>query len=58
MDAIRKLNLDWVDIRKGTARSYPNGQLAAHVIGNVNAEGRGVAGVERKLNSYLEGHRD
>ncbi|HXR78209.1 MAG TPA: penicillin-binding transpeptidase domain-containing protein [Bryobacteraceae bacterium] len=55
VDAIRKLNLDWVDIRKGTARSYPNGQLAAHVIGNVNAEGVGIAGVERKLDKDLRG---
>src|SRR6185437_11547108 len=43
VEAIRKMNLEWVDIRKGSARSYPNGQLAAHVIGNVDAEGRGVA---------------
>ncbi len=31
LDAVRKLNLDWIDIRKGSGRSYPNGQLAAHV---------------------------
>lgn len=55
VDAIRKLNLDWVDIRKGTERSYPNGQLAAHVIGTVNAEGRGVSGVERTLDEDLRG---
>lgn len=55
VEAIRKMNLEWVDIRKGSRRSYPNGQLAAHVIGNVNAEGRGVAGVEKKLNPDLQG---
>jgi cell division protein FtsI (penicillin-binding protein 3) len=55
VEAIRKMNLEWVDIRKGSARSYPNGQLAAHVIGNVNAEGRGVAGIEKKLNAELQG---
>jgi cell division protein FtsI (penicillin-binding protein 3) len=55
VDAVRKLNLDWIDIRKGSGRTYPNGQLAAHVIGNVDAEGHGVAGVERKLNSFLAG---
>ena len=55
VNAIRKLNLDWVDIRKGTARSYPNGQLAAHVIGDVNSEGRGISGVEGKLDKDLRG---
>lgn len=55
LDAVKKLNLDWIDIRKGSARSYPNGQLASHVIGNVNAEGQGVAGVEKKLNADLKG---
>ena len=55
VDAIRKLNLDWVDIRKGSARSYPNGQLAAHVIGDVNSEGRGISGVESKLDKELRG---
>jgi cell division protein FtsI (penicillin-binding protein 3) len=55
VDAIRKLSLDWVEIRKGTARSYPNGQLASHVVGDVNSQGVGVAGVEGKLNSVLMG---
>jgi cell division protein FtsI (penicillin-binding protein 3) len=55
VEAIRKMNLEWVDIRRGSARSYPDGQLAAHVIGNVDAEGRGVAGIEKKLNSVLTG---
>jgi cell division protein FtsI (penicillin-binding protein 3) len=55
VDAVRKLNLDWIDIRKGSGRTYPNGKLAAHVVGNVDAEGHGVAGVERKLNSFLSG---
>lgn len=55
VDAVKKLNLDWIDIRKGSGRTYPNGQLAAHVVGNVDAEGRGVAGVEKKLNSILSG---
>ena len=55
VEAIKKMSLDWVDIRQGSARSYPNGQLAAHVIGNVDAQGRGVSGVEKKLNGALMG---
>ncbi len=36
-------------------RDYPNHQLAAHVVGNVGADGRGAAGVEAKLNKDLAG---
>ncbi len=55
VEAIRKLNLDWAEIRQGSARSYPNGQLAAHVVGNVNSEQRGIAGIEKKLDADLRG---
>ncbi len=51
----RAMNLDWLDIREGSVRSYPNDGVAAHVIGNVNGEGKGVAGVELKLNKDLSG---
>ncbi len=54
-EAIQAMKLDWVEIRDGSLRSYPNGQLAAHVIGNVNAEGKGAAGVELKLDKELAG---
>jgi cell division protein FtsI (penicillin-binding protein 3) len=52
---LQGLNLDWLEIRDGSLRSYPNGQLAAHVLGNVNAEGQGAAGIELKLNQELAG---
>src|SRR3954470_20055929 len=55
VEAIQAMKLDWVEIRAGSLRSYPNGQLAAHVIGNVNAEGKGAAGVELKLDKELAG---
>ncbi len=54
-EAIQAMKLDWVEIREGSLRSYPNGQLAAHVIGNVNAEGKGAGGVELKLDKELAG---
>ncbi|HSU29988.1 MAG TPA: penicillin-binding protein [Bryobacteraceae bacterium] len=54
-DTLRALKLDWLEIRQGSIRTYPNGQLAAHVIGDVNAEGQGAAGVELKLNKDLRG---
>jgi cell division protein FtsI (penicillin-binding protein 3) len=52
---IRDLNLDWIDIRPGSVRSYPNHQRAAHVVGTVGGDGRGAAGVEAKFNQELAG---
>ena len=52
---LRDLNLEWLDIRQGSVRSYPNHQLAAHVVGNVGGDGRGAAGIEAKLNKELAG---
>ena len=54
-EALRAMKLDWLEIRQGSLRSYPNGQLAAHVIGNVGAEGKGAAGIELKLDRELAG---
>src|SRR5271157_208430 len=54
-DALAALNLEWLELRDGTTRWYPNHQLAAHVIGNVNFDGTGVAGVEKRLNKDLTG---
>ncbi len=54
-DTLRALKLDWLEIRRGSVRTYPNGQLAAHVIGDVNAEDKGAAGIELKLNKDLSG---
>jgi cell division protein FtsI (penicillin-binding protein 3) len=53
--AFRALKLDWLDVREGSYRTYPGGSVAAHVIGNVDGLGVGVAGVERKLDRLLAG---
>jgi len=36
-------------------RNYPQGSLAAHVLGFMNREGRAVGGVESFMNFYLNG---
>ncbi|MGA8028146.1 MAG: penicillin-binding protein, partial [Bryobacteraceae bacterium] len=54
-ETLRAMKLDWVEIREGRLRSYPNGALASHVIGNVDSEGKGAAGIEWKLNKDLAG---
>ncbi|MEV7276539.1 penicillin-binding protein 2 [Streptomyces sp. NPDC093111] len=38
-----------------TKRVYPNGELAAGILGYVNAEGRGAGGVESMLDTDLAG---
>src|SRR5919199_4795372 len=44
-ETLSAMKLDWLEIRAGSLRSYPNGQLAAHVVGNVGGgEGHGAAG--------------
>src|SRR5579884_2482485 len=53
--ALEAMHLDWLEVRKGSIRTYPNGDVAAHVIGNVDGEGKGAAGVELKFNSELSG---
>ncbi len=54
-EALAALNLEWLELKDGTTRWYPNHQLAAHVIGNVNFDGTGVAGVEKRLDKDLSG---
>lgn len=54
-EELKQLNLDWLEIREGTNRWYPNKTLASHVIGNVNRDGRGQAGIEQRLDKELNG---
>ncbi len=49
------MHLDWLEIRQSSVRSYPNDAVAAHIVGNVDWQGKGVAGVELKLNKDLAG---
>ena len=53
--ALRGLNLDWLEVRQGSGRTYPCKGVASHVIGNLNGAGNGVSGVEQKLNKELAG---
>ena len=52
---LRNLNLDWIDIQRESQRHYPNGTLAAHVLGGVDFEERGNAGIEKALEPELRG---
>jgi len=52
---LRNLNLDWVSFQRESQRHYPNGSLAAHIIGGVDFEEKGNAGIEKALDADLRG---
>lgn len=52
---VRDLELSGVVISPSTKRSYPNGTLAANVMGMVNDENVGQSGLELEYNNYLSG---
>jgi len=53
--SLEGMHLDWLEIRQSSVRTYPNDRVAAHIVGNVDWQGKGVAGVELKLNKDLSG---
>ncbi|MDE3206119.1 MAG: hypothetical protein KGQ66_18080 [Acidobacteriota bacterium] len=52
---IRKLSLPGLTIETNPSRTYPAGQLAAPLIGSVNAAGKGVSGLELAYDHTLTG---
>lgn len=52
---LRNLNLDWVTLVRESERNYPNGPLAAHLLGGVDFEEKGNAGIEKALDEDLRG---
>ncbi|MEI7683199.1 MAG: penicillin-binding protein 2 [Candidatus Saccharibacteria bacterium] len=52
---IDKLNLKGIGTRDAEYRTYPQGQLAAQILGFVNEDGQGKYGLEQALNSKLKG---
>src|SRR5215469_279656 len=53
---LRELKLEWIEYRTENQRFYPNRTLAAHLLGGVDFEENGNAGVEQALNDRLQGH--
>lgn len=54
-EAIKKKDFAGIGFQQGTQRVYPEGSLAAQVLGFVNADGKGQYGVEQALNTQLTG---
>ena len=52
---IKKLKIKGLDFRRESKRYYPNGSLAAHVIGFAGTDNKGLEGLELKYNQHLKG---
>ena len=52
---IRALKLKGIGFEDQFVRSYPNGDLASHVLGFVDAEHTGVQGIEASMETFLQG---
>lgn len=55
LDALRKAKLTGVFTERESLRTYPGRSLAANLIGYTNADGQGVAGLERQYEKRLAG---
>jgi len=54
-DAIRRLKLRGVSLATEGVRHYPNGSLAAHLLGFVGVDEQGLEGLERLFDARLRG---
>ncbi len=54
-DLVAKAKVKGVYVGEDAVRFYPQGSLAAHVLGFTNQEGKGQYGIEEYYNSFLEG---
>jgi len=51
--AVHNLGLPGLDFRRELRRAYPGGTLAGHVLGYVNIDNKGVAGIERYVDEVV-----
>ncbi|MDR2613578.1 MAG: transpeptidase family protein [Deltaproteobacteria bacterium] len=53
IERVEGLRIEGVTVEKGYRRVYPNGPLAAHLLGFVGVDGNGLEGLELALNDSL-----
>ncbi len=51
--AVHDLGLPGIGFRQELKRVYPNGRAAAHVVGFVDVDNKGLAGIERAIDTTL-----
>jgi cell division protein FtsI (penicillin-binding protein 3) len=56
--AVSALNLKGVYLQKENQRFYPKRELAAHVLGFVDVDEKGSAGIERELDGQIRGESE
>ncbi len=54
-DRVAALNLNGVHLQEENKRFYPSGTLASHVLGGVDVDDQGLAGIELQHNARLAG---
>jgi cell division protein FtsI (penicillin-binding protein 3) len=54
-ESLLNLRLEWIHVTNESQRHYPKGTLAAHVLGSVDFEEKGNAGIEKGLDEDLRG---
>ena len=52
---IRELDLPGIGLTTETKRSYPNGNLASHILGFVGVDNQGLEGIEAMMDDTLTG---
>jgi cell division protein FtsI (penicillin-binding protein 3) len=55
-DVVQRMKLPGIGVMVDVARRYPSGSVAAQVLGFVDVEGRGQAGIEQQYDGLLRGH--
>ena len=54
-DYVEQLKIPGVRLREESKRYYPAGEIAAHVVGFTNIDGKGIEGVELRHNDWMVG---
>jgi cell division protein FtsI (penicillin-binding protein 3) len=54
-ERLRELQMPWIRLDRQTQRHYPKDKLGAHLLGFVNFEEEGSAGVEMSMDAMLRG---
>src|SRR5580765_4549532 len=57
-DAVRALNLKGVYLQTENQRFYPKREMAAHVLGFVDVDEKGLIGIERELDKVIRGKNE
>ena len=50
---ILKIGIEGINIESINKRIYPGNTLAAHILGNTNIDGKGIAGIEKSFDDKL-----